>query len=420
MNKAIWKVSVSAAALAAITYAEPVQAQEDELNVLMLSLPVTRGIASLTDQFEKETGIKVNVEVVGQSVYENQITLAFTGQTGDLDVVHVPAIQLQRWVAADWLSPITQQVSASETAAGFFPSALSSYVVKDETYALPMFVETGMMAYRTDLIETPPTTWEEVRKTAAQVHSENVAGIVMRSAPGQGLNMFVFPMIMRAFGGKFFADSGDMTPVLDSPENIAALDLYTAMLKESGPAGIANMDYPEAVALMQAGGAAMFIDATSNVVPTVDPALSSVADKIALAPVPSGPAGRFPAIAVHGLGIPAASSNAEAAYRFIEWATSEEVQAQIAISEAYPDFTRPAVGERPEVAAKYAEIDPNLISLRAEALAEAIPDYRPLIPQWPAIGAAIGDNINSALNSIQSNAEAMENAQFEVEDILAQ
>ncbi|MGV0819502.1 ABC transporter substrate-binding protein [Martelella sp. AMO21009] len=410
-----------AAAMAGLCLTAPAFAQDEEINVMMFSLPVTRGIADLADEFEKETGIKVNVEVVGQSVFENQVMLAFTGRTGDLDVVHVPAIQLQRWVAAGWLTPMDDQIAQMEDVDGFFPSALSTYEVNGKTYALPMFVETGLMAYRKDLIDTPPKTWEETRKVAAEVNSDETAGIVMRTSPGQGFNMFVLPMITRAYGGKFFKDfPTDMTPVIDSPENLEGLDLYTSMLTESGPPGISNINYPEAVAAMQAGNVAIFIDGTSNIVPTLDPKASKVADKIGLAPVPEGPDGRSPAIAVHGLGIPAASKNAEAAAKFIDWATSEKVQEEIAIRESFPDFTRPAVGDDPEVAEKYAEISPDLIKLRADSLNATIPNYRPLIVEWPEIGAAIGDNVNSALNGIQSNADALKNAQTEVEAILNQ
>jgi ABC-type glycerol-3-phosphate transport system substrate-binding protein len=191
------------------------------------------------------------------------------------------------------------------------------------------------------------------------------------------------------------------------------------MMLESGPDGISNLNYPEAVAAMQAGQAAMFIDGTSNVAQTLDPEASRFPAETGLAPVPSGPAGRSPAIAVHGLGIPADSGNADAAFRFIEWATSAEVQTQIALNEAFPDFTREAVGEDPDVQEKYAQVHPDLIRLRSEALEETIPHYRPLIVQWPEIGAAIGDNVNSALNELKSNEQALSDAQAEVEDILA-
>ena len=413
--------SIRALSLAAVvTFGQAGLARaQDEINVLMFSLPYSRGLSKLTDQFEKETGIKVNLEIVGQDVFENQTTLSFTGRTGDIDVVHVPAIQLQRWVAAGWLDPIDDQVRGMKDAEGFYKSTLDTYLVDGKYYGLPFFVEAGLMAYRTDLIDKAPETWDETRATAKKVKTDQVAGIVMRTSPGQGFNMFVLPMITRAYGGKFFKDyPTDMTPVVDSPENLAGLDLYTAMMTESGPLGISNLNYPEAIATMQAGNAAMYIDGTANISQTLDPKKSRVADKIGLAQVPKGPAGRSPAIAVHGLGIPADGRNKEAAFKFIEWATSEDVETQIAINDAFPDFTRKAVGENKEVQAKYAKINPDLIRLRSESLAETIPNYRPLIVQWPEIGAAIGDNVNAALNGQKSNKQALEDAQQEVEDIL--
>ena len=75
----------------------------DEVNVLFFSMPYTQGLAKLADDLEAKTGIKANIEVVGEDVYENRITLTFAGKADDIDVVHTPVIQLQRWVAADWL-----------------------------------------------------------------------------------------------------------------------------------------------------------------------------------------------------------------------------------------------------------------------------------------------------------------------------
>lgn len=85
-------------------------AQAREVNVLLFSMPSTRGLAGLADDFEAETGIKANIDVVGQDVFESRITLSFTGGARDIDVVHTPVIQVQRWVEAGWLEPMTAQI----------------------------------------------------------------------------------------------------------------------------------------------------------------------------------------------------------------------------------------------------------------------------------------------------------------------
>lgn len=78
----------------------PTAAQAEEVNVLMFGMPFTNGLRDLADEFEAETGIKANIDVVGQDVFESRITLSFTGGTGDIDVVHTPVIQVQRWIQA--------------------------------------------------------------------------------------------------------------------------------------------------------------------------------------------------------------------------------------------------------------------------------------------------------------------------------
>ena len=138
-----------------------------------------------------------------------------------------------------------------------------------------------------------------------------------------------------------------------------------------------------------------------------------------LALPPGGPAGRSPAIAVHGLGIPAGSENADAAFEFVKWATSTETLSKLAINEAYPDFIRASVAENPEVQAKYADVQENFLDLRVEALTLALGHYRPLIPTWPEIGAAIGENVNAAVNGLMSPEEALEAAEDEMKSILA-
>lgn len=407
----------------AAVLAVPAQAAE-EINVVLFSMSYTQGLAKLADDFEAKTGIKANIEVVGQDVFENRITLTFTGKTDDLDVVHTPVIQLQRWVAADWLQPMTKAVDGMDTKEDILAGPLDAYKVNGEQWALPFFAEAGMMAYRKDLLaeagyDTPPATWEEVLEAAAAVKKDGVAGAAMRVAPGQGFNMFVFPMIMRAYGGKFFESyPDDLTPAINSPESLKGLEVYSSLMNDFGPPGIGNFNYNEVAAAMQTGQVAMIFDGTAVAAWTLDPEKSQYSDKIDLAPVPTGPEGRSPAIAVHGLGIPAGAPNPDLSFQFIEWATSAEVLTKIALSEAFADFTRASVASNADVIAKYESIHPKFLDLKVQMLGDAIGHYRPLLPQWPELGAAIGENINAAINGLMSNEEALEAAQEEMAEIL--
>ncbi len=413
----------SAAVAAALTLSPAYAA---DVNVLLFGMPYTWGLAELADDFQAETGLTANIEVVGQDVFENRITLSFTGKTGDIDVVHTPVIQVQRWVQAGWLAPVTAGIDGLADKEDILAGPLDAYLVHGDYWAMPFFAETGMMSYRKDILakagfDQPPATWDEVLTFAKAANSPEVAAFAMRAAPGQGFNMFVFPMIMRAYGGKFFVHyPDDLTPALDSPETLTALNLYIDLINNYGPQGGGNFNFSEIAAASQAGKLAMFVDGTSIVAQSLDPAKSQVIDEMAIAPVPKGPAGRFPAIAVHGLGIPADAPNPDLSFKFIQWATSAKTLAKIALNNAFPDFTRASVAQDPEVIAKYKAINPDFLKLRVEMLNDAIGYYRPLLPQWPQIGAAVGEHVNAALNGLESPEEALKAAQDEMTEILAE
>ncbi|MEF2071369.1 ABC transporter substrate-binding protein [Consotaella aegiceratis] len=414
---------ISALAGATALYSGTALAQEKTINVLLFSMPYTQGLQKLAQDFEDETGIKANIDVVGQDVFESRITLSFTGGTGDIDVVHTPVIQVQRWVEAGWLTPLTDQINGIEDKDDILKGPLDAYEVKGDLWAVPFFAETGLMAYRRDILEEAgqkvPETWDEMLEVAKAIDSDDTAAIAMRVAPGQGFNMFVFPMIMRAYGGKFFANyPDDLTPAINSPENLKALQVYSTLMNDYGPEGVGNFNFNEVAAAVQAGKVAMMVDGTSIVSQVVDPEKSQVADKMAIALPPGGPAGRSPAIAVHGLGVPASAKDPEASFKFIEWATSAETLTKIALAEPYPDFTRASLADNPEIKEKYAAIQPDFLRLRVEALDLASGSYRPLIPTWPEIGAAVGDNVNAAVNGLMSPEEALEAAEDEMNDIL--
>lgn len=419
------RLTTLASSIALAAAFAPAMAQAEEINVVMFGMPYTNGLAKLAGDFEAETGIKANIDVIGQDVFENRITLSFTGGTGDIDVVHTPVIQVQRWIQAGWLQPMTDLVS-DETTSDILAGPLGAYSVNGDQWALPFFAGVGLMSYREDLLEAAgadvPETWEEMLEVSAKITNDDQAAIALRAVPGQGFNMFIFPMVMRAYGGTFFADyeGGDLTPAINSPENVEALKIYTQLINDYGPAGAGNFNFAEVNAAAKNGQIAFAVEGTGIISQIVDPAQSQFADVTGIALPPGGPAGRSPAIGVHGMGIPASAPNPEASAKFIEWAVSAETVAKIAMSESFPDFTTASVAENPDVVAKYASIHPDFLTTRVAALDLAIGHYRPLIPEWPALGQAIGESVNAAINGLMTPEEALEQAEADMRDILGQ
>lgn len=396
------------------------------INVVLYDNLFSRGIEPLVPQFEEETGIKVNLNILGQDVALKRMELDFIGKTGDLDVAYMSFIMMQKWVKAGWVEPLDEYANADEdlNKDDFATAPIESLSLEGKLWALPSFSEVGLLAYRSDILEehgitTPPETWEELKEVAEKIHSDETAAIALRAKRGQGLNMFIFPSMLWAFGGSYFEDyPTDMTPVIDREENVEALKYYTDLVQNYSPDGAGNYSFAEVIAAYEQGNAAMVIDGTSIITQFYDESKSPYGDQTKVALVPGGPGGRSPMIAVHGLAIAEASKNKEAAYEFIKWATSAEVQKTLALDNYYMDTTRNSIAEDPEIQELFNIDGGNFMKLRIESLNMARADYRPLIPEWPEIGDIMGAQVNGAVNGGYSAEDALKEANKQISEVL--
>ncbi len=404
------------------------EAKEDndsnEINVLLMDNPYTQELKALAGEFEQETGIVANVEVVGQEVNEKRTQLEFTGKTGDIDVVYMPSIVMEKWVKADWVLSLDEYVSKSSdiNIEDFIPTTLDSMKVDEHLYGLPSMAEPIVMAYRKDVfdeygIDSPPETWHELKGVAEKIDTNDMAAVTMRGKRGQGMNMFVFPMFMWSHGGQFFKDyPDDLTPVINSKENVQALETYTDFIQNYGPSGASNYAVSDILATMTQGKAAIAIDGTSVVGQLLEEDKNPYYDQIGFAIIPGGE--DFPATpgsAVHGYAISNFSNQKDNAYKFIEWATSEEIQKRLALNSSYQDFTRVSVSQDKEVLEKYNK---EMMDVRLESLKLGKADYRPLIPEWAEVGDIIGAKVNEFSSGGSTPEKALEQAEKEVSDLL--
>lgn len=398
----------------------------ETINVVLYDNLYSRGLEPLVPQFEEESGINVNLNILGQDVALKRMELDFVGKTGDLDVAYMSFIMMQKWVKAGWIEPLDAYANQDEALQldDFAKAPIESLSLDGQLWALPSFSEVGLMAYRSDIFEehgitSPPETWEELMEVAQTIHSDETASIALRAKRGQGLNMFIFPSMLWAFGGSYFEDyPNDMTPVIDREENIEALKFYTDLVQNYSPDGAGNYSFAEVIAAYQQGNAAMVVDGTSIISQFFDESKSPYADETKVALVPGGPGGRSPMIAVHGLAIAQASEKKDAAYEFIKWATSTEVQKTIALEQYYMDTTRNSIAEDPEIQAQFDLDGGNFMKLRIESLNMARADYRPLIPEWPEIGDIFGAQVNGAVNGGYSAEDALKEANKQITEVL--
>ena len=381
----------------------------------------------LTPFFEKAyPDIKVKWVTLEEGVLRQRVTTDIATKGGQFDVMTIGMYETPIWGKKGWLTEI--KPDAKYDVDDLLPAMRNGLSVDGKLYAAPFYGESSMLMYRKDLADkagitfAERPTWAQVKDAAAKMNDPKagVYGICLRGKPGWGDNMAFITTMVNSYGGQWF----DMSwkPQLESKPWHDAITDYVELLKKYGPPGSSANSFNEILALYNEGKCAMWIDATIAASFITDPKQSKVADKVAFA---QGPYSATPKGAnwlwAWALAIPAGTKNADAAQKFINWATSKEYIALVAKEKgwsAVPTGTRKSTYDNPDFvkAASFASAEKKAID-SANANDSTLPKSPYVgvqfaaIPEFQAIGIAVGQQMSSALAGKVSVDEALKASQ---------
>ncbi len=405
------------------TAAPTVQAKPfagQSISVSLFDTAYPRGLEKLIPQFEEQTGIKVQYEMLGFTVYLQRGDLELSGAAGAVDVMALVFAQSGRWIGANWAENLAPFITKSAfDLQDFLPGPLSTMKRGDSVFGIPWLADSQLMLYRKDLISQPPATFDELLDTAKKVHSASVGGYM--PAGKAGLN-WVFPTFLFGFGGKVFANPPtDLTPGYGSEQAIKAADYWAGnLIKSFGVPGSINFEDAEGIATMQQGRAAIWIHSLGQLTAALDPQKSTVADKVAFASPPQGPAGRFPQVASHGFMIPVASRKKDAGWEFVRWASSKETMRTVALNSSFAAVTRASVLNDPEFKKKFQLGGSDVPALHEAALKATGPGYMAYrtVAEFPPISDRVVIALSEIATGQKPAADAMKQANADIVQIL--
>lgn len=384
------------------------------LHVTLNNHPWTDVVQELIPEFEEETGIDVEVTVLGEDQLSDQYNVRLNAGATDMDVLMMRPLQEAKLFSSNgWLLPLDDYIDAPEFDWDDFQME-DSVTTAEGIVAVPIVTEQEILYYRTDLLEDAglevPTTFEELEAAAAQIQEENdgVYGFVSRGQRAAAVTQF--SSYLYGHGGDF--DDGAGTATLDTPEAAAAYEYYARMLDEYGPPGVTNMSWTEASAIFQQGQAAFYTDASVFFNNMMDETQSRIGDDVGFAQMPGGDAGSRPySIPSWALAINQASENADAAWQFIEWATSAENTARVQ-SEGVAG-ARDSVWADDDATAAFPE---ELAEVLIASAAEGVGHDRPVVVEVarardivgaPLIAYLEGGDLDAALAQAQEEYQAL-------------
>lgn len=381
--------------------------------------------------FEERTGITVELEMAPYDDVIQKETLAFESGSGAYDIIAAPYQFLGNMVENEYIQPIEpfmedaslsiiRDYDKSDLIEGMWKA---SGEWQDTLYGVPANSCIMYMTYRADLFENEeekaafqeiygyelavPTDWDSYLDTAeffTRAKGETLAGEALTkdfygvSMMGKRHNAVTCEWLNYAwgFGGGVFDEEGNIC--LNSPESVAALE-YFLELSQYAPPGVTSKTWDEQTTELQQGIAAMAIQFNDCSPALEDPDASLVAGKMGYTAIPVGEK----AVAHYGAWgyyIPTDSQNPEAAWVFMQWFNTPEVQKNIALDGGFPNLT--SVYEDEELK--------SIPYWEASMEAYKISTTRPRIPEWSNMDEVLMLEISNALAGESTPKDALDKA----------
>lgn len=318
------------------------------------------------------------------------------------DILQLDVIWTAEFAAAGWLLPLEAFAPDIE---GFFPATIAANRWQEKLYALPWFVDVGMLYWRKDLLQGPPQTFAELSSNAESTQGAGGVpfGFVWQGARYEGL-VCVFLEYLGGYGGSIMDASGGVT--VDAEPAVRALSAMRDSIYRTGivPEDVLTWQEEQTRFAFQ-NGQSLFMRNWPYAYPLMEsPSQSRIHGKFAAALMPAAPEGR-PTAALGGsqLAINAQSAHPRAAYAVIEYLTRPEQMLERArVAGQYPP--RPALYRGETLAGALAV--PPLQALRI--IESAVP--RPVTPVYTELSEILQIHLHRALTRQEAPREALRKA----------
>lgn len=354
-HKTLWTATALAASLTAV----PALAQDfdwrahegAEITWAYAIHPYADALAGQLGEFGALTGIKVTPELYPDDTYWSKLNIQLSTGSADWDVVGTGVQPAWDMTPAGQLAPLKAMLTdPARTNPDYdyedmFPALRSAWTwtvegdeivpgEDGEVWGIPHAFENIQLMYRTDIFErlglTVPATLPELIETCVKIREADpdltpmaVRGVRFWSS------IHTAPVsIATTYGVKDYVETdGALDTGLDSPQSVAFHKDYVEMIQTCAGDSWANDNWYQVVDGLSTGKAAMAVDANMFGFWNDVEGASDAAGKIAFAPPPTAPDAASSAsnIWIWSLAINNASDDKDAAWYFIQWATSKEM-----------------------------------------------------------------------------------------------
>jgi multiple sugar transport system substrate-binding protein len=372
---------------------------------------------ALLDDFERaHPGLAVREETLPSSSDEQHQFYAINLQAGSsaFDVFAVDVIWVAGFAQAGWLHDVSALLPPAARG-GFFAGPMQAVTVGERLWAIPWFIDAGLLYYRRDLLEAsglaPPRTWPELVRGAQAVmaRAPGVEGYVWQGKQYEGLVCNVLEFL-RSNGGSVLDGA---RVVLDSAPNREALAFMADLVHRYHvtPASVTTAT-EEPTRQVFGQGRAVFMRNWPYAWRLFEDPGSRVHGRVGVATLPHF-AGGSSAATLGGwqLAVNARSRHPAPAAELVRYLTSHDVQKRLA--QAY--------GFQPSRVALYGDAEllarQPFLGLLEEVFASARP--RPVTPRYVRLSQVLQSEFSAAIAGVKTAPAALADGQRRLEGMLA-
>ncbi|WP_190394377.1 ABC transporter substrate-binding protein [Nocardiopsis quinghaiensis] len=331
-------------------------------------------------------------------------------QAGEFDVLGLDVIWTGEFAEFGYVESLEDLRGEVEGVS--LEGSLDSAQWQQELYALPYSSNGAFLYYRTDLVEEPPSTWDELYETGmAAAEEEGISAYVGQGDQYEGFVVNYLELFWSA-DGQLFDDAQEQSTFLEGDAATTALDFMTEAYDSGFYAdGFDSMVEDDARALFQAGEA-VYMRNWPYAVPLLageGDEESAVADEFAVAPMPTfGGEGTTSALGGLNNAVSTLSENKELAREFVAWAATDPGAQDILAQHSLP----------PTMLSAYENAEDPNFEMLGEILSQA--HARPPVPGYNSLSLAIQDNLHPAFRGQGEAGPALEAVDQAADDALEQ
>jgi multiple sugar transport system substrate-binding protein len=369
---------------------------------------------AVIDAFEaKHKNIKVTFQAIPFNDYAHKMQVqASAGNAAD--VFWITPGMTELYASEGVAAPIDDRAEESGIDLGIYPeSALAQMRYEGKVYGFPRGAATTQLWYNKEIFDaagveypTADWTWDDMKAAAAKLtdKEKEIWGLVALYDGTQSYYNSIF-----AAGGQVIADDGK-TASLDDPKAIEGIRLWADLIEAGSTPRYSQTLETTPDALFMSGKAAM--EWGGSWLPGVFAANEDIKDKIDVAPLPAGPAGRKTVLTSNGYSMYAGSKHPEEAWQFLSFLGGPE---GLKIQSDSPTVVQPPTEQSAKVWAKhFPQYDMDAI-LDAPAYGEPWPTSK-LTDEWLV---AMKDELSKAFELKATPEEASRAADKAIEEVLA-